>query len=49
MLRELDLDYWPLDEENMSALAVMIENRARQPDCKRLEILEAGDWLEKGS
>lgn len=27
----------------------MIENRARQPDCKRLEILEAGDWLEEGS
>lgn len=49
VLRELELDYWPLDNEDMEALAAMIENRARQPDCKRLEILDAGDWLEEGS
>jgi len=49
MLRKLELDYWPLDHEDMEALAAMIENRARRPECKRLEILEAGDWMEEGS
>lgn len=43
------MDYWPLDNEDMEALAAMIENRARQPDCKKLDILEAGEWLEEGS